>query len=175
MATAGLWLMTGAGTGGNLAGDALVLVCAVCVAVHILLTARFVIGTDPYLLAAVQLWAVAASGLLAMAAMPGRRVVSAAPIVVWAWVITVLFATIFAFVVQTAAQRTVPATRTALIFTMEPVFAALFARIYGGEVLSAAGIVGALLILGGMILTELAPRDARIPDPEGGPGRCLEP
>ncbi len=156
MAFAGLMLMTGAGSGGHLLGDALVLVCAVCVAAHILLTGRFAADSDPWLLAGAQLVALGLFGLAGMALAPQRRI-SFAPIVLWALIITVLFATIFAFVVQTSAQRVVSPTGTALIFTMEPVFAGLFAWLYGNERLSAAGMVGGALILAGMIVTELAP------------------
>jgi drug/metabolite transporter (DMT)-like permease len=170
MATAGLWLMSGAGSGGNLEGDLLVLVCAFMVAVHILLTGRWASRSDPYLLAAVQLGTTAAWGLGAMLLLPGRRL-SFAPVVLWAWGITVVFATIFAFVVQTAAQRTVSASRTALIFTMEPVFGALFAWAFGGEVLGPAGLLGGALIVGGMVVTELTPRaPAELAEsPPGGP------
>jgi drug/metabolite transporter (DMT)-like permease len=158
LACAGLMLLTGSGSGGSFRGDALVFVCAVFVALHILLTGRFAKTCDPYLLAGVQLAAVAVFGLVSMAVLPGRRL-SFAPVVLWAWLITVLFATIFAFVVQTAAQRVVSPTSTALIFSMEPVFAALFARLLGAEVLSLSGYVGGALIFSGMLITELTPSE----------------
>lgn len=158
MAATGLFLMTGTGQKTYFIGDLLVLICAFFIASHILMTARFVMDSDPFLLAAAQLWMVAILSLLVLTFVPERRF-SYEPVVIWALVITVLMATIFAFAVQMAAQRVVSPTNTALIFTMEPVFAAVFARLYGGEVLTTAGIIGGALIFCGMVLPEISPRE----------------
>ena len=64
-------------------------------------------------------------------------------------------ATAFAFVLQVYGQRKTTATRAALIFTMEPVFAALFAYMIAGEVLTPRGLVGCVLIMVGMLASEL--------------------
>jgi len=75
---------------------------------------------------------------------------------VWsALLITSLLATAFAFLVQTNFQKYTTATRVALIFAMEPVFAALTAYIWTDERLTISALVGCLLILLGMILAEL--------------------
>lgn len=159
LASAGLFLMTGiGGPGARLAGDLLVLVCAVFVAIHILMTAKFVESSDPFILAAIQLGTVAACSLAIMFLQPAGHF-SFEPVVIWAWIITVLFATIFAFTVQMAAQRVISPTNTALIFTMEPVFAALFAHYFGGEVMSGAAMVGGAMIFIGMVLPEISPRE----------------
>ena len=84
----------------------------------------------------------------------GDRLMVWHPEILWALVICVLFATVFAFLVQTAAQRLTDPTHTALIFCMEPVFAALFAYVTLGERFGVAGAVGAFLIFAGMILAE---------------------
>src|SRR5439155_24095701 len=55
---------------------------------------------------------------------------------------TGLFATVLAFYVQTHAQRFTSATHTALIFTMEPVFAGLFGYLLVGERLDTRGLGG---------------------------------
>ncbi len=65
-----------------------------------------------------------------------------------------VFATAFAFVGQTWAQRHIRATKTALIFSLEPVFAAIFAVIYGGEVITKNQLVGGVLILLGILISE---------------------
>ena len=70
-------------------------------------------------------------------------------------VITVIFATIFAFWVQTAMQRFTTATKTAIIFTMEPVSAGIFGYFFAGELLSIVQLFGAGLILSGMLLAEV--------------------
>ncbi|MEX2261904.1 MAG: DMT family transporter [Bryobacteraceae bacterium] len=83
------------------------------------------------------------------------------PAVVIALGVTGLLATAVAFTVQAWAQQHTTATRTALIFSMEPVFAALTAFAVLGEMLPQQGIFGAILILGGVLLVELKPAEHR--------------
>ena len=59
---------------------------------------------------------------------------------------------------QTWAQAHLPATRAAIIMSMEPVFAALFAVMFGGESATVRMIFGGVLVLAAMLLAELAPR-----------------
>jgi drug/metabolite transporter (DMT)-like permease len=59
---------------------------------------------------------------------------------------------------QTWAQAHLPPTRSAIIMTMEPVFAAFFAVLLGGESLTLRMGVGGLLVLTAMLVVELAPR-----------------
>ena len=85
--------------------------------------------------------------------------------------ITSVAASAGAFLIQTRAQREVSPTRTAVIFTMEPVFAGLFGFLLAGERLSARGWLGAGLILAGMLVAELGSRQPAAPDwpaTEGG-------
>jgi drug/metabolite transporter (DMT)-like permease len=72
--------------------------------------------------------------------------------------ITSVVASAGAFLIQTRAQREVSPTRTAVIFTMEPVFAGLFGFLLAGERLSGRGWLGAGLILAGMLIAELGGR-----------------
>jgi drug/metabolite transporter (DMT)-like permease len=67
---------------------------------------------------------------------------------------------------QTWAQAHLPPTRSAIIMTMEPVFAALFAVLLGGEQATARMLVGGALVLAAMLLVELGPRrkvEAEVP------------
>jgi drug/metabolite transporter (DMT)-like permease len=59
---------------------------------------------------------------------------------------------------QTWAQAHLSATRAAIIMTMEPVFAAFFAVLFGGESLTSRMLVGGALVLTAMYIVELAPR-----------------
>jgi drug/metabolite transporter (DMT)-like permease len=70
-------------------------------------------------------------------------------------VITVLFCTVMAYIIQTYAQRTTPASRAALIFTAEPVFGALFAHYFGNEPLLTQQIFGGGLIFIGMVISKI--------------------
>jgi drug/metabolite transporter (DMT)-like permease len=76
---------------------------------------------------------------------------------VWgALLVTGVFASALAFLVQTWAQRRTSATRTALAFAMEPVFAGIFGFWLAGDRLGAAGWSGCLLILLGIVVAEPA-------------------
>jgi drug/metabolite transporter (DMT)-like permease len=69
-----------------------------------------------------------------------------------------VFAAGFAMWAQTWAQAHLPPTRSAIIMTMEPVFAAFFAVLFGGESLTSRMLVGGGLVLAAMLVVELAPR-----------------
>lgn len=167
LATGGLYLLAAPADGGPARvefnpGDALVVAGAAAFAWHILLTGRFARRYDPILLATVQ---IATTGLFGTAAalVVDGGIPLVLPTAVWsAVVVTALFATVFAFVVQTAAQRYTSATRTALIFTLEPVFAALAAWLYAGEPMTASRLVGGALIVVAM--------GAVASSPDRGPG-----
>lgn len=77
-----------------------------------------------------------------------------------------VFAGALALAGQTWAQAHLPATRTAIIMTMEPVFAALFAVLLGGEQTTVRMLLGGLMVLTAMLVVELAPRrriEAEVP------------
>jgi drug/metabolite transporter (DMT)-like permease len=143
-------------------GDALVFGCAVAFAAHILLLGRYAPRFSSYRLAVVQL---ATAGLLALAwAVVAGDLVVPGSLEVWvALVITSVAASAGAFLIQTRAQREVSPTRTAVILTMEPVFAGLFGFLLAGERLSGRGWLGAGLILAGMLVAELGARQPAAP------------
>jgi len=69
-----------------------------------------------------------------------------------------VFAGAGAMIGQTWAQAHLPPTRAAIIMSMEPVFAALFAVLLGGESATVRMVLGGLLVLAAMLIAELAPR-----------------
>jgi drug/metabolite transporter (DMT)-like permease len=71
--------------------------------------------------------------------------------------VTAILATAAAFTIQSWAQQHLPASHTALIFTLEPVFAWLTSLLFFGEQLGRRALLGAGLILGGILLAELRP------------------
>jgi drug/metabolite transporter (DMT)-like permease len=156
LATIGLYLLC---TGGSFAvnrGDLLGLICAVCVALHLLLTGHYAVKHDVYWITTTQLGTIAVASTL-LATVTGHPVTVYYPFLLWPLVICAVFASVFAFLVQTAMQRHISPAQTALIFCLEPVFAAGYAFWAAGERLTAAGWLGALLILGGMVVAELLP------------------
>ncbi len=77
-----------------------------------------------------------------------------------------LFAGALAMVAQTWAQAHLAPTRTAIIMSMEPVFAALFAVTLGGESATVRMLLGGAMVLAAMLVVELAPRrriEAEVP------------
>ena len=77
-----------------------------------------------------------------------------------------IFAGAGAMLGQTWAQAHLAPTRAAIIMAMEPVFAALFAVLFGGESATIRMVVGGLMVLTAMVVVELAPRrriEAEVP------------
>ena len=101
---------------------------------------------------------VAAFAVLAVAALPTLEVPHGWT--VWgALLVTGVFASALAFLVQTWAQRRTSANRTALVFTLEPVWAALFGFTLAGDRLGALGWAGCAVIMAGIVLAEPAAAD----------------
>jgi drug/metabolite transporter (DMT)-like permease len=132
--------------------------CAVCVALHIICTGRYARHNDIYWLTAIQIGTVALLSVI-IALWQKDRIFVWHPEILWPLIICVLFATIFAFLVQTSMQRITSPTHTALIFCMEPVFAALYAYVTIDERLGLKGLIGAILIFGGMLLAQVSMPD----------------
>jgi len=57
------------------------------------------------------------------------------------------------FILQIIAQKYTSPTRTGLMFSLEPVFAALFGYVFAQEILQAKGYIGAVLILLSVVLS----------------------
>ncbi|HEX2295470.1 MAG TPA: DMT family transporter [Actinomycetota bacterium] len=167
VSTAGLYLLSGGGSGGTAAGDLLVLGCAASFAFHILFTGRAVEAHHAGALLAVQL-GVCGVATLGAAAVSGDLEAPRTAVEWNALVVTSLGATALGFFVQTYAQKHASPSRTALILASEPAFAGLFAYVLAGETLDAAGWAGAALIMAAIVGVELAPhlRPPREPVPE---------
>jgi len=73
----------------------------------------------------------------------------------WAMAAMVLLPTVFAMMVQGWAQKFTPPTHAALIYALEPVFTAIVSYLWLGERLGWRGGMGAALILGGVVLSEV--------------------
>ncbi len=131
-------------------GELLVFVSAIFYALHIIALSQWSSGRDPYAMTVVQL---AMCALLSgVASIPGGY--SPPPDAgVWGVVIfTAVFATAIAFIIQTWAQAHMTSTKVAVILTMEVVFAAIFAIIFGGESLTLQSAIGGILVVGAMYL-----------------------
>jgi len=152
LATAGLALLSLKGWSVGI-GDLLTLGCAVFFAIHIVGLGEWSSQYEPYPFALLQIGTVAITSLIAATA-GGIALPSDAE--VWKAIgITAVLATAVAFFVQTWAQSLVPATRAAVVMTMEPVFAGLFAVVIGGNQLTLRTLGGAACILAAMLIITL--------------------
>ncbi len=134
-------------------GELLTLACAIFFAVHIVGLGEWSGEQDIYTLTFLQLATVGVVSLLA--ALPGG-ITRPPDGGVWATIgVTAVLATALAFMVQTWAQSLVSATRAAVVMTMEPVFAGVFAVTLGANRLDARIVIGALCVLAAMFIVQL--------------------
>lgn len=168
LALAGLYYLTLPGTepaavlpGGEglNRGDVLVFFCAVLFALHIIFVG---IHSPHHSVRALSFLQIATTFVLAAALLPLLAVTGwESPRVAWtanfltAIVITAVGATAIAFSIQVWAQRHTSATHTAILFALEPVFDGLTSYWVLGERLGGRGLLGAALILAGILLAEL--------------------
>lgn len=155
-------------------GDLLTLMAAALYAVHIILVGQY---TKLHRVAALSVLQVAACGLLAWLA------VGAAHWTGWqrarfdnrweiyaAVAVCAIFATAVAFTIQLWAQQYASPSHAAILFTLEPVFAALTSYLVIHERLGARALVGGAFVLMGILLAELkgpAPAAPEAPEPTG--------
>ncbi len=155
LAFSGLALITlNQDVGGLNIGDIYTGVCAVFFAIYIILVGKFTVKAESIAFAIVQIGVVGFLSLIVSLAIETPTVPVSLPV----WInlaILSLVCTSGAYIVQNVAQKYTSATHTALIYTCEPVFAAIFAYIAVGEVLGVIGSMGAVLIVVGMLLIEL--------------------
>lgn len=154
VALAGLALLSLDGTTPLQKGDLFTLAAAFMFALHIITIGKFTLTADSFALAIIQISVV---GLLSLPV----TLIWEAPIIpssgaVWLNLsLLIVLSTAVAYIVMNHMQKYTTPTQTALIFTTEPVFAAIFAFLLLGETLKPQGMVGSVLILCGMIIAEM--------------------
>jgi drug/metabolite transporter (DMT)-like permease len=137
-------------------GDLLCILCALAYAADLLITERAVrrpsvsaFGLGVYQLGFAGLFMLIPAMLFETPRVPALPQSQAA----------LLFLTVFctgvAFIVQVVAQQYTEASRVGVIFTLEPVFAGIAARVFAGEVLSERAAFGAVLLLCGLFVIEI--------------------
>jgi drug/metabolite transporter (DMT)-like permease len=141
-------------------GDALTVGCAFAFAIHILVLSHYSKETMTEWLTLLQVGTCAIVAL-ATCNLLEEPFVRWTPSVIVAIAITSIFATALAFYVQTWGQKHTTATRAALIFSLEPVFAWLTSYLFENEVLTKQAIAGAACILTGILVVELKPLSRR--------------
>lgn len=170
LACAGIGFLSWEG-GGNWLGDGATLVCALAYAIYVIVLSRRANAHSPRTLAATQIifMAVFGGGWMvlnglgsdALQTLPARAQPALVPIVYLG-----LVATAGMLFLQAVAQRHVAAEKAAIIYAMEPVFAALFGWILLGETLGGQGALGGAMVVGAVILSEWKFGPSAVPDPQ---------
>lgn len=131
-------------------GEFLVVISAAFYAGHIVGLSEWSAGADTYALTVLQLGTV---GVICFIASLKSGFHMPPDSGVWKAVIyTAVFASAFAFIVQTWVQSFMSATSTGIILTMEYIFAALFGVWFGHESLTLRVVIGGSLVIAAMYI-----------------------
>ncbi len=153
----GLWLLTGAGGINSFGrGEFYSFLDAIFFAMHIVYTGKISRKYNVFLLVSIELLTVSLLSLFASLmvdpfTLPKHYSYS----IILALAITVIFATVYALFIQTYMQRFTTPAKTAIIFTMEPLSAAIFSYYYAHEMLNTTQIEGGILMIGAALLSEI--------------------
>lgn len=154
IATIGLFLITGTSIQSFNFGDLLMLLCALAFAIYIVLVSLESGKVDSILLTLVQLVVVSLFSILMALLNDGLKVPSSTD----SWigiVFCALFATTFMYTVQNHYQQYLSTTTTVVIFSLEPLFAAITAFVVLSETITISIIGGGVLIIGSMLMSEM--------------------
>ncbi len=160
IAAVGLFLLTATDFSPLNIGDVFVFFCAISFALHIVFIGKFAANYPTLLLTVIQIATVGfLSSITSFLFEDWRNTfrweLLLSKNVYLALLITSLFATAFAFLAQTQFQKYTTTTRVALIFAMEPVFAAITGYVWANERLTTGALIGCLFIFAGMLFAEL--------------------
>ena len=151
-AVAGLAMLSGVGAG-DAVGDLLVLAGSAAYSLQIVLMERYAPRYDAVAFTQAEMLA-AFAGFAVVTVAVGQVELPRGWTVWGALLVTGIFASALGFLVQTWAQRRTSATRTALAFAMEPVFAGLFGFWLAGDRLGVLGWGGCAVIMAGILVAE---------------------
>lgn len=135
-------------------GDILIIICALLFAVHVIVTGIYTQNVDSINLSVLQL---GFAGLFSLGFSLFTETIKL-PNTNISW-FAVLFLSILCtavgYIIQTIAQQYTSATHTGLIFSLEPVFSAILAYIFLGEVLPLKGYIGGVILLSSVLIAEI--------------------
>ncbi|QDQ28027.1 DMT family transporter [Chitinimonas arctica] len=167
VACAGIGLMSWEG-GGNLLGDGATLLCALAYALYVIVLSQRSARHDSRQLAATQILLMAGFASVwvggmgiggdSLTTLPARLMPHLGPLLYLG-----LVATAGMLLLQAVAQRHVPADKAAVIYAMEPVFAALFAWVLLNETLGLRAALGGAMVVVAVIVSELKPAESPVP------------
>ncbi len=154
LSLAGLGLLTLSGSLSINIGDLWMLFCAVTFAWYVILVGRYTHRFDAVSLALIQFFFIGILSL-AISIVSGNFLLPQNGKVWQAILFTSFFATTFTYTVQNYYQKFVSEIKTAIIFSLEPLFAAVTAWLYLNEEITWRIIFGGTLIFTGMLISEI--------------------
>jgi drug/metabolite transporter (DMT)-like permease len=155
LVTVGLYFLTSpAGSQFNL-GDGLTLICALSFGFYIVYVDIFSQECEPAQLTFVQFVTTAAFAAISFLLFEKFRLSWTVSFTIGIAYLAV-FATVVAIFVQARFQKDTTPTRSAVIFSVEPVIASVFAYFLLDERIAKLGLLGAALILCGVIVSEFS-------------------
>ena len=152
LAVVGLALLSGVDVGSP-GGDLLVLASAAAQALQIVMVERYANRYDVIALVLVEMSACFA-GFLVIALALGQLEVPRGWTVWGALLVTGVFASALAYLIQVWAQRRISAARIAVVFSLETVFSGIFGYWLADDRLGWLGWGGCAVILAGIVLAE---------------------
>ncbi|RXJ82397.1 DMT family transporter [Arcobacter sp. F2176] len=156
IAVCGLYLLTMSGSLSLGKGEVLGIICALLFALQILFTDKYSKRVNVYLLVLFQFITVTILSLLFSLSLDSVTFdLNFNNTFLKALIITSIFATVYAFLIQTYMQQFTTPTKTAVIFSMEPVSAGVYGYFVGNELLSSIQLFGATLIIFALLLAEI--------------------
>lgn len=132
-------------------GDILCILCATSFAVQVLIMERIPKTADSVAIGALQLGITAVVNFILSFFLENFTVPS--DLKVWGVIVILgVFCTAFCYIIQIYALKNTSAIQARIILSLEPVFSAIFAYIFLGELLSKQGYIGAILLFISVIL-----------------------
>jgi drug/metabolite transporter (DMT)-like permease len=158
VAIAGIGILTLGDVGGLQVGygEAVTFVAALIYALHIVALGAWSTAADAIGVAIIQ--AIIIAFITTLAALPGGITFPERTSDWLSILYMAIFAGALALLGQTWAQAHLSSTRSAIIMSMEPVFATIFAVMFGGELFTLRMLIGGGLVVAAILLVELLPR-----------------
>lgn len=135
-------------------GDILVAIAAICYSIYLILNSSFTKSVESIAYGIYQLGAAALLGVILCVLFETPQL----PTNSNGWIAILglgIICTAFCFIAQAVVQQYTSPTHTGLIFSLEPIFASLFAMIFLGEVITTKILIGGSFILIGNLVAQL--------------------
>ncbi len=156
LAVIGLYLLTMSGTLTLGVGEILGIICAAFFALQIAFTDLYSKRVNVFMLVLFQFITVTVLSLIFSLSLDDVTFnLDFDYIFLKAVIVTSIFATVYAFLIQTYMQQFTTPTKTAIIFAMEPVSAGIYGYFVGNEILTSIQVSGAVLIIFAVLLAEI--------------------